>query len=150
MPIKFSRRWFLGACTIAFPAGLCGCGTVLHPERIGQTRGSIDWRIAALNGAGLLLFFVPGVIAFAVDFYNGTIFLPPEDYEIAENNRPELVSVRVPREDLNRKKIEALVADHTGKQVKLSARSLHTEDMTDIKQFWSRLSQLKDATPRAI
>jgi hypothetical protein len=29
-----------------------------------------------LDGLGLLLFFVPGVVAFAVDFYTGAIYLP--------------------------------------------------------------------------
>jgi len=55
---------------------LTGCGTLLHPERKGQISGRIDPAIAALNGVGLLFFFVPGVIAFAVDFSNGTIYLP--------------------------------------------------------------------------
>lgn len=54
-----------------------GCGTVLHPERRHRSHsGQIDWKIAAMNGLGLVLFFVPGVIAFAVDFYTGAIYLP--------------------------------------------------------------------------
>lgn len=56
--------------------GLSGCGTILHPERKGQVDGRIDPGVALLNGVGLLFFFVPGVIAFAVDFSNGTIYLP--------------------------------------------------------------------------
>lgn len=52
------------------------CGTILHPERKGQKGGQIDPAIAILDGIGLLLFFLPGVIAFAVDFSNGTIYLP--------------------------------------------------------------------------
>ncbi len=55
---------------------LMGCGTILYPERKGQTGGRIDTGVAVLDGIGLLLFVVPGVIAFAVDFYNGTIYLP--------------------------------------------------------------------------
>src|SRR6185295_15638682 len=53
-----------------------GCGTILHPERKGQSAGRIDAGIAVLDGLGLLLFLVPGIIAFAVDFNNGTIYLP--------------------------------------------------------------------------
>ena len=64
-------------------SGSCGCGTILHGERIGQPHSrDIDWGVAALNGLGLVLFFVPGVIAFAVDFYTGAIFLPPEAMEM--------------------------------------------------------------------
>ncbi len=54
------------------------CGTLMHPERKGQTGGRIDAGVAVLNGVGLLFFFIPGVIAYAVDFSNGTIYLPNE------------------------------------------------------------------------
>ena len=55
---------------------LMGCGTILYPERKGQKSGNIDVGVAILDGIGLLLFIIPGVIAFAVDFYDGTIYLP--------------------------------------------------------------------------
>src|SRR5437667_2195812 len=54
-----------------------GCGTFIHPERNGQPHSNeIDWKIAALDALGLLLFFVPGIVAFIVDFYTGAIYLP--------------------------------------------------------------------------
>jgi hypothetical protein len=50
---------------------------LFYPERCGQPHShQIDWKIAALDALGLLLFFVPGVVAFAVDFYTGAIYLP--------------------------------------------------------------------------
>ncbi len=53
------------------------CGTLLYPERAGQTqRGLIDTSIVLLDGLGLFFFLIPGVIAFAVDFSNNTIYLP--------------------------------------------------------------------------
>lgn len=55
---------------------LSGCGTILHPDRKGQIDGRIDPAIAVLDAVGLLFFLIPGVIAFAVDFSNGTIYLP--------------------------------------------------------------------------
>ena len=55
---------------------LAGCGTLMYPERKGQRAGRIDAGVALLDGLGLLLFLIPGVIAFAVDFNNGTIYLP--------------------------------------------------------------------------
>jgi hypothetical protein len=55
---------------------LAGCGTILHPERKGQVSGQIDPKIAIFDAIGLLFFLIPGVIAFAVDFSNGTIYLP--------------------------------------------------------------------------
>ncbi len=55
---------------------LMGCGTIMYPERKGQKAGHIDAGVAILDGIGLLFFLIPGVIAFAVDFNNGTIYLP--------------------------------------------------------------------------
>ena len=77
------RRSFLSQSMpyVFFGAVGCssGCGTIFHSERIGQPHSrDIDWKVAALNGLGLLFFFVPGVVAFAVDFYTGAIYLPPE------------------------------------------------------------------------
>lgn len=82
--MRITRRSFLlrglapAASTTLLLPHLVGCGSLLYPERVGQPRiGPLDWKVVALDGLGLLLFFVPGVVAFVVDFYNGTIFLPP-------------------------------------------------------------------------
>jgi hypothetical protein len=62
-----------------------GCGTLLHSERCGQPHGGrIDWKVAALDGLGLILFFVPGVIAFVVDFSTGAIYLPEPEQAFPE------------------------------------------------------------------
>lgn len=53
------------------------CGTILYPERRGQTSGRYDTDVVLLDAAGLLLFIIPGVIAFAVDIFTGAIYLPP-------------------------------------------------------------------------
>jgi len=55
---------------------LAACGTIIYPERRGQTHGEIDPVIAILNGIGLLFFVVPGLVAFAIDFTTGAIYLP--------------------------------------------------------------------------
>ena len=55
---------------------LTACGYFIHPERRGQTGGSLDPAIVLLDAAGLLFFLVPGVIAFAVDIASGAIYLP--------------------------------------------------------------------------
>jgi hypothetical protein len=56
---------------------LLACGTLLYPERRGQTSGQYDADVVLLDAAGLLLFIIPGVIAFAVDILTGAIYLPP-------------------------------------------------------------------------
>jgi hypothetical protein len=79
---------------------LTGCGSVLHSERIHSHHSrDIDWKIAALNGLGLAFFFVPGVIAFAVDFYTGAIYLPPEHYGAFNRNSDRLMAARASRTD---------------------------------------------------
>jgi hypothetical protein len=55
---------------------LAACGTILYPERKGQKPGQIDPAVAILDGVGLLFWIIPGVIAFAVDFSNNSIYLP--------------------------------------------------------------------------
>lgn len=73
----FFPQLFGHAVLVVTAYSTTGCGTVLHPERRNRPHsGQIDWKIAAMNGLGLVLFFVPGVIAFAVDFYTGAIYLP--------------------------------------------------------------------------
>ena len=95
------RREFLSkAVRLALVSGvaveLTGCGTVLHNERVGQPHSrDIDWKVAGLNGLGLILFFVPGVVAFAVDFYTGAIYLPEESYIPVgpeQNQMPQQIS----------------------------------------------------------
>lgn len=75
MPVKFYKivSSILITC---FLTQLVACGTILHPERKGQRAGQIDPAIAIFDAIGLLFFLIPGVIAFAVDFNNGTIYLP--------------------------------------------------------------------------
>lgn len=70
------NRWLARAVVGASVVALSGCGTLFHPERKGQLSGDIDPVVAIANGVGLLFFIVPGVIAYAVDFSNGTIYLP--------------------------------------------------------------------------
>ena len=53
---------------------LAGCGTLLYPDRRGQTSGHVDTGIVVMDGLWCLVFIVPGVVAFIVDFGNGAIY----------------------------------------------------------------------------
>lgn len=59
---------------------LASCGYLIFPERTGQSPGRIDWSVVGLDAVGLLFGIVPGVIAFAVDFGTGCIYLPAAPY----------------------------------------------------------------------
>lgn len=98
------------------------CGTILHPERRGQPSGRLDLGVVALDGLLLLFFFIPGVIAFAVDFATGAIYLPPPGYGAAypeRFDREKWVRVDVDPQELDRARIEMVVSKHTGHPVQL-------------------------------
>lgn len=69
--------------TTAMTTQLAACGTIFYPERRGQITGEIDSGVAILNAIGLLFYLVPGIVAFAVDFATGAIYLPDSRYTLA-------------------------------------------------------------------
>ena len=49
----------------------------MFEERKGAPHSDeIDPNIVILDGLGLLLFIIPGLVAYGVDFYTGAIYLP--------------------------------------------------------------------------
>ena len=98
-----------------FIVELAGCGTILYPERKGQKDGRIDPGIAVLDGLGLLFFIIPGVIAFAVDFTTGAIYLPGGPRKSSTFLEDEkIVIVRVNPKELNEEVITEVVRRETG------------------------------------
>jgi len=91
---------------------LYGCGTLLYPERRGQKTGTVDVGIALLDALWLLVFIVPGVVAFAVDFTTGAIYLPGGKKGSAPSGK--MVVVRVNPADLSEKTIKEIVMNRTG------------------------------------
>ena len=110
---------------IAVAVLLCttSCGTIMHPERRGQSAGRIDVGVAVLDGIGLLLFFVPGVIAFAVDFSTGAIYLPygSSRLDLSPSNLKNAEVVHVDPASLSRSEIESIVKEKTGRDVELAS-----------------------------
>ncbi len=51
-----------------------GCGTILYPERRGHHGGRVDVGVAVMDGLWCLVFIIPGVVGFIVDFGNGAIY----------------------------------------------------------------------------
>jgi hypothetical protein len=105
---------------VLFFLQVAGCGTVMYPERRGQRSGRIDVGIAVLDGLGLLLFIIPGVIAFAVDFSTGAIYLPSGKSKTARGmkNR-DLAVINMSPNDLNIAKLDEIVSAYTGEEVNL-------------------------------
>jgi hypothetical protein len=72
----FIRKTTAALLVLSLVSQLGACGTLLYPERKGQVSGRLDIAVIALDAIGLLFYFVPGVVAFAVDFVTGAIYLP--------------------------------------------------------------------------
>ncbi|MCG6201650.1 hypothetical protein [Psychromonas antarctica] len=108
---------------------LSACGTILNPERKGQSAGQLDTSIVALDAIGLLFFLVPGIIAFAVDFNNGTIYLPGGSASI---NTGEVNIVHI-EGDVTNEKIENAIFEQTGDTISLSNSHVQSiEKMTTL------------------
>ncbi|MBX3451828.1 MAG: hypothetical protein KF777_19880 [Planctomycetaceae bacterium] len=130
------RDFLLGLLVSA--AGTTGCGTVLHPERRGQSAGKLDWGIVALDAVGLFFFFVPGVIAFAVDFATGAIYLPAD--QCAQAGQPvddRLVRFDLPRHELNDDSISACVSSATKQPIDLAAETHQRHRLSRLADFWT-------------
>lgn len=124
---------------VAVVVNLASCGTILYPEREGQRVGKIDPGVAILDGVGLLFFIIPGVIAFAVDFSNHTIYLPhshtssidtPHRYaQIHFNGRLDPAAV------------EGYIRAETGKEVRLQQSSLEVVRLDSLADLDARFAR---------
>lgn len=111
-----SRRQWLAVALVAVQQS--GCGTIFWPERRGQPAGPLDLKVVALDAVGLLFFFIPGVIAFAVDFATGAIYLPPGQYSSTDSNN-QWKKVPTATKQPDPKEIEQVVQAHSGKTIRL-------------------------------
>lgn len=120
-----------------------GCGTLLHPERRGQRTGDLDWKIVALDGLGLMLFFVPGVIAFAVDFATGAIFLPADEVIGDARDSQRLLRRDLPPESQTPDGIAQVVSQEIQRPVQLQDGSYEVRNLKSLDEFWPTWQQLR-------
>ncbi|MDV6318979.1 hypothetical protein [Chromohalobacter sp. HP20-39] len=121
-----SRRWIAGLTIVATITMLSGCGTVFYPERKGQPSGRIDPAVAIADGVGLLFYIIPGVIAYAIDFSNGTIYLPSRDTAQVDTLHFE--------DELDTKTLESMLAERTGESVRLDDELVRVERVASREQ----------------
>ena len=115
------RRLLVAVVCCALLLQISSCGYLLYPERRGQTGDKIDAGVAALDAIGLLFFIIPGLIAFAVDFTNGTIYLPPGKGSTREDSSIRWLALSIPEDKLDKEGIESFVSDYLGKPVSLDS-----------------------------
>ena len=103
---------------------------------------TIDYTVLALDVAGLLFFVVPGLIALAVDFNNGTVYLPSR-YSQGEGN-PTFEVVHTDGK-IDKAYLEALVQEHYGIDVDLDASNTRIDaghDLSEIRLLTGNLARL--------
>lgn len=144
-----SRRQFLArllAGAVAAPS--ISCGTLLHPERQGLRSGRLDPAIVVLDAVGLLFFFVPGIIAFAVDFATGAIYLPPDEFGYIPQGGvapQQLRRVDTGNSALDRRQVEAVVLQQTGRTIDLDAADVRVSNLESIDEFSAAAARLSNS-----
>jgi hypothetical protein len=136
--------------TVAGAVFLASCGTILYPERRGQPAGRLDVGVVVLDGIGLLVFLVPGIIAFAVDFATGAIYLPPEYGVLVPVTKAELRKVQVDPAELTPERVELIVREQTGKAVSLRSGAYRAMKLERLDQFTAEVVADLQADPRAV
>jgi hypothetical protein len=114
------------------------CGTILYPERRGQRGGRVDAGVAVLDAVGLLFFIIPGVIAFAVDFGNGAIYLPSGGKGILGRGDP--VKVRFDPKGDAKASVERIVRERTGRTIRLDRDEVEVIELKSVDELPARFA----------
>lgn len=99
--------------------------------------------IVLLDACGLILWFVPGIIAFCVDFYTGAIFIPCGYYcENGSKNPQEgvakdlkLKKIEIPKDQLDQKKLEQVISEQIGESISLHEDDSRFSMLTSLDEF---------------
>ncbi len=66
---------------------ITSCGTILKPGQINRSHSSsLDITVVVLDSIGLIFLLVPGIIAFAIDHVNGTLYLPKGQLYLSDSS----------------------------------------------------------------
>ena len=125
---KIASRLIISALVV----NLAGCGTLLYPERMGQRHSSqVDIKVAVADGIGLLFFIIPGVIAFAVDYHYGTIYLP---HQYGENAPDQPLKVVKTDRKIDHAYLESLLESELNVRIDLDAYSTLIEQNRSLNE----------------
>lgn len=134
--MRISRRYWV-MMVASTMASAWGCGTILYPERRGQRGGQLDWGVVLLDGLGLIFFLIPGLIAFAVDFATGAIYLPPEySSPGVPLVRGKFKKLQAPHARPSLAEVEQIVSAEMKQPIKLEEGEYVSEPLTKLDDFW--------------
>jgi hypothetical protein len=137
MAVKILSRAMVMSLSTVMVLELTACGTVFYPERKGTKSGSIDPIVAVADAIGLLFFFIPGVIAFAVDFTNGTIYLPHGRHSSLTPDELKSVS---PDGKVDKQALSELVGKKAGLTINIKASDLQVKSVSSRESLLSYLN----------
>lgn len=125
----FAKKIISFAICLVLVFQLTSCGTILYPERRGQDKhqsvNKVDMAVFAMDFGLCLLGLLPGVIAFAVDFSSGCIYLPENQASLEDiGEMKHWRVVNVDPDTLNQATIERIIQEHTGKSIHLNSPDL--------------------------
>ena len=109
-----TRRTALVTTALSLPLLSSSCGYILYPERRGRRAGRVDAGVVVMDALWLLLFLIPGIVAFVVDFSSGAIYLGGH-----ARNDGERTVVLEAGPNPTRARIEAVVGVHLGRRISL-------------------------------
>ncbi len=132
-----SLRIFICA---ALTVQLMGCGTLMYPERRGQRGGSLDVGVTVLDAIGLLFFIIPGVIAFCVDFSNGTIYLPEKGVHLSSLDFKHIRMVKFDPKHTSLARIERIIKDKTGCEVKFDQDNIKLTKLRSLNDVMAQFA----------
>jgi len=135
---KIEKTFYALICSVLI-FQLAGCGTLLYPERKGQKSGKIDVGVALLDGVGLLFFFIPGIIAYAVDFSNGTIYLPGTARSSLDIK--DIREVKFDLKDSSLSSIEKIVKRETGCDVALYQSQMKMVELESVDEMMAQFAE---------
>ena len=143
--MKFGRLFVGLVCvvvSVVLMTQLYGCGTIIYPERRGQTGGTVDPGIAIMDALWFIVFIIPGFVAFAIDFSTGAIYFPHGSKRASDpGEHGKMTVVRVDPRDLNEAKIKEVVMRETGiKELDLNRATIYKLD--DPKKVEAELNRI--------
>jgi hypothetical protein len=128
-------KCFTAALVTVLVLQFSGCGTLMYPERRGTKSGHLDTGVVILDAIGLLFFLIPGIIAFAVDFSSGCIYLPATG-PVAQ---PRLIKFDPKHTTVA--EIEKIIEKETGKSVRLTQPNMTVTRLQSTDELKARLAQ---------
>lgn len=138
----FLQKLLTGLLIGTLTLQVIGCGTLLYPERRGQTSGSIDPGVAIMDGIGLFFFVIPGLVAFAIDFTSGAIYLPSKRNKSASKGPEGMRVVYANPNGLSKQKVEEILSEQMGYSVYLNREDLIVSKLERPENVLERYDEL--------